>query len=170
MIEFILTLLGVTLVAGFASMLVPEGKGGSLRTYLGFACGLCALSVTVGPILSFIGILADGKTDMFYNFSEDVLVYDYKKVFEDTLSDKGEAAVESELKSLLCREYSIKEDNVDVDVRLAYSNEGFTAGGVTVTLRGSAVFVDAHKIAEHVSSLTSCECRVVYGGKNDAKE
>ena len=168
--EFIFTLLGVSLVAGFASMLTPEGKGGGLRSYLGFACGLCALSVAVGPILSFIGVLAEDSTDFFGGISDGAAVYDYEKIFDETLAVEGEEAVEIGLKSILCGEFGIKEENADVDVKLGYNGDSLTAESVTVTLRGKAVLIDAHGIAERVTSLLSCECRVVYGGKNDTEK
>ncbi len=167
--EFILTLLGVSLVSGLASMLTPEGKGGGLRTCVGFACGLCALSITVGPVISFIGALSDGGKVLFDGFSEDLAVYDYEKIFDQTLAREGERVLEVELKAILCDEFQIEEKNIDIEATLCESEAGIEVERVILTLRGSAVLIDAHKISERVTTLLSCECRVLYGGKNDTK-
>ena len=165
--EFVFTLLGVSLISGFASMLSPEGKGGGLRSYLGFACALCTLSIAAGPILSFVSALADGK--MIENISGEPIVYDYEMIFDETISGEGERSIEEGLLSLLRSEFEIEEENIDVDVRLCEKDSGLEAELVTVSLSGGAVFIDAHKIVERVEKLLSCECRVVYGGFNNTK-
>lgn len=166
--EFILTLLGVSLISGFASMLSPEGKGGGLRSYLGFACAICALSVIAGPVVSFISTLADGE--LIEDISGETAVYDYEKIFDGTLVKEGERSVEKGLALILQKEFEIEEKNVNIDVKLYDNGASIEAKLVTVTLRGGAVFVDAHKIAERVEKLLSCECRVIYGGANGTKE
>ena len=165
--EFILTMLGVSLISGFASMLSPDGKEGGLRSYLGFACAICALSVTIGPVTSFITALGD--SEMIENISGEPQALDYEKIYEDTLMKGEERALEEGLNLLLRTELLIDEKNIDVDVRLCNSTAGYEAELVTVRLSGKAVFTDAHRIAERVEELLFCECRVLYGGVNDKK-
>ena len=165
--EFILTLLGVSIVSGLASMLSPEGKGGGLRSFLGFACGLCALSVTVAPILSFIGMLASDDADVFYESHGALATFDYEKIFEETLTGEGERSLEEGLKSVLSAEFEIARENIDVDVILVNDGEEITAEHATLILRGDAVLKNAHELAERVRELISCECRVIYGGSDD---
>lgn len=158
--EFIIVMLSVSVVSGFALMLVPEGRGGGLRACLNFVTGLCALSVTVGPLLDFVGSLKNYESESCVFESVDVSK-SYEEIFYGTIAAEEEGAVAEGLKALIIREFLIEERNLTVEVELDVNKEH--PESVTVTLFGKGMLADGKGICDYVEALLNCECTVVYG-------
>ena len=159
--EFFLTLISVSLVCCFASMLAPDKKGGGLRSSVGFACGICALFIVVDPIISFANLLFSDEGESIYGSYESG-EYDYEKIFDSTLLDMSAASIELELERMLADTFSLAEESIGVELSLAEIDGEYLPERVTVTLGGTAMLTDAHEIERCIEELLSCECRVIY--------
>ena len=154
-----MTLVGTLLISYLALMLAPEGEGG-LSGYVKLVAALCVLCVAISPVSSFLRTVLDFDIEIL---SPDGVIGNYEEIFEENLKGASAASIEEGLSAMLCRDLSLKREQIEVSVSLGESGEDYAVESVTVVLVGvNSLFVDPHEIISYVSSLLDCRCQIVY--------
>ena len=160
--EYIITLIGTVVICSLAAMLAPEENG--MLGYVKLAAGLCVLCVAIAPLTSFAReaidfeageSFLDGETD-----GEDKL----NGIYEESLLGASETSVSRGLLVMICREFGLSSDEIEVSVTLSGEGEEYKPERATVVLRsGKAIFTDPHKVADFVTATLGCNCEIIYG-------
>ena len=159
--EYITTLIGSVIICSLAAMLSPEDEKGMLG-YVRLAAGLCVLCVAIAPISSFLSSVLD--FDVWDSFKSDVAgELEYNGVYEQSLLDASEASISDGLQAMLCRDFKLENDDIEVSVELYKENEECKVESVTVIFFGGAFFTDPHEVISYIDELLGCRCEIIYG-------
>ncbi len=155
--EYFSTVIGVAVICSICALISPDGGA----PYVKLVGGLCVLCVLISPLSSIIENTVDHIEDE--NFFEDMygdasVFENVEDIFDKALADASEGEIESGLKSLICRTFELREEDVEVYVAL---DEG-SLSDASVCLAGRAVFADPHEIIKYVEEMLSCRCEIVY--------
>ena len=160
--EYITTLIGSVIVCSLAAMLTPEDERG-MTGYVRLAAGLCVLCVAVAPISSFLTSVLDFDAFegvSFGNANDD----GYREIYEESLKNASKASIEKGICGMLCRDFKLKDNEIDVGVELYEDDDGGKVKSVTVTFVGTgAFFTDPHEVISYINELLGCRCEIVYG-------
>ena len=159
---YITTLIGTVIICSLVSMLTPEDKG--MVGYVKLAAGLCVLCVAISPITSFIGALMDFELGegLFSDASNGK--NDFGEIYEQGLLGASEQSASEGLEGMICREFGLESDEIEVSVKLLAAEKEYVAESVTVVfVGGKAIFTDPHDIIDYVSELLGCRCEIIYG-------
>ncbi len=158
---YITTLIGTVIICSLAAMLTPEENG--MLGYVKLAAGLCVLCVAIAPLTSFIGSVMNFEAgDGFFgdgsgsenNFSE---------IYEESLLGAGQTSASDGLKIMICREFGLSSDEIEVSVKLKDEGEEFLPDSATVVLvGGKAILTDPHDVINYVTGLLGCRCEIIY--------
>ena len=88
-----------------------------------------------------------------------------EEIYEKSLQEANAAIVAEALKDILCGEFDIEEEKIEVYVEL-YDNgsEYLPKSAIIVLFKGEGTFMtDPHKLIEYVNETLGCRCEVVYG-------
>ena len=161
--EYIITLLGTVIISSLATMLAPESEKG-IVSYVKLAASLCVLCVAISPFSAFFTRISD--IGLEFNFlGNDSSPKNFEEIYEKSLQEANAATVADALKTMLCREFDIEEEKMEVYLEL-YKNENnyLPKSATIVLLRGEGTFMtDPHKLIEYVNEALGCRCEVVYG-------
>lgn len=163
MMEYIAVLLCVASICGIAGVLAPEGKRGGISRHMNLVCSLVALCVIAAPFVDLIGEIRDNGIDLGFigergeNYAEV-----YRDTFNEYLLEYNAENVSVLLKDMLCSEFEIKVDDMEVWVQLLREEGECLVESVMVGVKGEAISKDPHSIVEYVYNLFACECEIVY--------
>ena len=159
---YITTLIGTVAICSLAAMLAPEESG--MLGYVKLAAGLCVLCVAISPLSSFIGALADLEAGGGFLDGGSNAENNFGQIYEENLLGAGEASASSGLRTMLCREFGLDAEEIEVSVELCVADEEYIAESVTVIfLGGKAIFTDPHEVIDYVGDLLDCRCEIIYG-------
>lgn len=162
--EYVIVLIGSVLVCSFAVMLAPENEKGVVQ-YVKFAAGLCVLCVLISPLTSFISSLSVLIDQNRFFDSDGSELEGFDKIYNESLLDASGEEISKGVENMLCREFGLKNDKIDIYVELCEGEDGYLPENVTVILWQSSetLFVDPHKIIEYINELLDCRCEIIYG-------
>lgn len=159
---YVTTLIGTVIICSLAAMLTPEENG--MLGYVKLAAGLCVLCVAIAPLTSFIGAvmnfeLGDG---FFGDGSGDE--NNFGQIYEESLLGAGQSSASEGLRVMICREFGLSADDIQVNVKLNDEGEEYLPESVTVVLvGGKAILTDPHDVINYVTELLGCRCEIIYG-------
>ena len=157
---YVITLIGTVIICSLASMLAPEGNG--MLGYVKLAAGLCILCVAISPITSFVETV-DGFFEGDGFFSDILGAEELDGIYENGLLGVSEASVSEGLRDMICREFELKADEIEVSVKLSEKDGECVAEGVTVILvSGRAIITDPHEVIAYVERVLECRCEIIY--------
>ena len=155
--EFWMTLIGTSLLSGAVGVLVPRAH----KKYLRLLTGLCLLCVMAEPMMT----LAQDGLSFFDNGdgAQEEALSNYDEIYNRTLETADASYLASFIKTHICQEFSIKNDDVSVTVSFEKKDAQSVLERTKVLLGGSAVVQDPYLIVEAVENLTGAPCSIVYG-------
>lgn len=156
--EYLLILLGVSLLSGIVSILAPDGK---LKRYIRLLTGLVVLCVLIRPALSLLKSAGDGIFDTGEAGREES-VSAYDDIYNNNLKEAGEREVAKRLKDKIIKEFDVGEESIDVKAEFVSENDRYRVSTVWLTIRKGAVSTDPRKLVEYVENLLDCQCVIVY--------
>lgn len=159
---YIVSLLAVALISGIVSMLSPNG-GSGIKKSVSLLSALCVLCILVRPIGKIASELKNAgsifeRGIVSSNYSEE----NYAEIYNNNLIKYSEADVSEALGNMLCTEFELPAETIDVSAVMSDNGNEYIVDRVIICLRGKAVFSDPHKICEYVNSLLKCECEIIY--------
>ena len=158
--NYIITLIGTVIVCSLAAMLAPE-EGGMLG-YVKLAAGLCVLCVAISPLTSFTLRAID--LDFGAGFLEDGGADKLGEIYEGSILGASEESASISLRAMICRDFDLQSDEIEVRVYLSDKGGEYTAQSVTVALvGGKAIFTDPHELIDYVTATLGCNCEIIYG-------
>ena len=161
MAEYLMSVIGAALVGGVMVSVLPEGSSGGLKKYMGFIVSLCVLSVVISPVtdaLEAVSGFFDGGLREWVEKSE----LDYESEYYKYLESYGKENAEEGISALICREFSIDQDDCHVSA-LVRENEGnLVLDEIRVILSGRAIFKNPYEIEKYLTD--AFECEVVVSG------
>lgn len=146
---FIYGVICASMAIGIAELLVPETA--KTRPYLKLIFGLAMLVVIIKPLGALVMELPELGEAIFETETEDDR---YAEIADEQLSAAYAEGITAELK----KSFSL----TDFEVGVAMGDDR-TPKRITVTLMGSDIFRNPHKIEEHLSAAFGCECVVIIG-------
>lgn len=153
MSAYLYSVLLVVLLAGVICTVISS-KNDSMLAF----CVSLAVTVTVASPLASMG---DGDvTEFLVSIFEDSEVDGYTPP-----TDNARAAVEQGIRSEICREFSLSEENVGAVVKINITDGGIIIEHIEINLTGSAVGADIPKIIHYIENGCGCECEVLINGK-----
>ena len=158
---YVITLIGTVIVCSLAAMLAPEENG--MLGYVKLAAGLCILCVAISPITSFVETV-DGlfESDGFFG-NVGGAEEDLSDIYENGLLGASQTSVSQGLRDMICREFELKRDEIEVSVKLREDEQTCVAEGVTVVfVGGRAIITDPHEVIAYVGSVLGCRCEIIY--------
>ena len=151
-----MTLIGTSLLSGAIGILVPKAH----KKYVRLLTGLCLLCVMATPVMS---LTRDGLS--FLENRENIqqeLLSNYDEIYNQTLQKADASYLSSLIKSHICQEFSLKNDDISVTVSFEDKENQSVLKRTTVLLGGAAIIQDPYRIVEVVENLTGAPCSVVY--------
>ena len=159
--EYITTLIGTVIICSLAAMLTPEENG--MLGYVKLAAGLCILCVAISPLTSFIGVLQDFSLEGGFGNAGGDGENNFGEIYEENLLGAGEESVSSGLRSMICREFGLKSDEIEVSVKLEDTGNEYAPESVTVMLvSGKAIVTNPRDVIDYVTGLLGCRCEIIY--------
>ena len=159
--EYVITLIVTVIICSLASMLAPEENG--MLSYVKLAAGLCVLCVAISPLTSFAEEVLEFDVGGSFIDGEDESER-LNGIYEGSLLGAGEASASEGLRTLICREFGLDSDEIEVSVTLSGEGDEYKPRRATVVLSsGKAIFADPHEICEYVTALLGCSCEIIYG-------
>ena len=159
--EYVITLIGTVIICSLASMLAPEEKG--MLGYVKLAAGLCVLCVAISPLASFAREALEFDVGRSFLDGDDESE-NLNGIYEGSLLGASETSVSEGLRVMICREFGLDSDEIEVSVTLSGEGEEYKPSRATVVLgSGKAIFADPHEIADYVTALLGCSCEIIYG-------
>ena len=156
--EYLLLLLGVSLLSGIVSILAPDGK---LKRYIRLLTGLVVLCILIRPALSLLKSVENGISGAEGSGREEsASVYD--DIYNNNLKEAGEREVSERLKNKIIENFDIKEESIDVKTKFVLENDRYRVSTVWLTIRKGAISTDPRKLVEYVEKLLDCQCVIVY--------
>ena len=156
---YVITLIGTVIICSLATMLAPEENG--MLGYVKLAAGLCVLCVAIAPLSSFAREMFDFRLDGGFVADGEGDKNKWSEIYEGSLISASEESISEGLSAMICREFGLSGEEIDVSVKL--SGEG-KAQRATVTLAsGKAIFADPHRLIDYVTELLGCGCEIIYG-------
>ena len=157
---YVITLIGTVIICSLAAMLAPEENG--MLGYVKLAAGLCILCVAISPITSFVETV-DGLFESDGFLSDIWGAEELDGIYENGLIGVSEASVSEGLRDMICREFELKADEIEVSVKLSEKDGECVAEGVTVILvSGRAIITDPHEVIAYVERVLECRCEIIY--------
>ena len=151
--EYVMALIGASLVSGALLMLSPTGH----KKYLRLLCGLCTVALLAAPLPSYLSELKISLP----TYGDEATV-GYEEAFRQTLCTASGAQIEEALKSLLVSELSLSEKEVFVAVIWEEGSDTLMLKKAIISLSGSAVLSDPRPLRERAEALLGCPCEIVY--------
>ena len=160
---YITTLIGTVIICSLVAMLTPEDKG--MLGYVKLAACLCVLCVAISPVTSFIRAVMDFEVGESFLGSGSDGKNNFDEIYEENLLGAGQKSASEGLRSMLCREFGLDSEEIEVSVKLseAENEYKYVAESVTVIfVSGKAMFTDPHDVIDYVSELLGCRCEIIY--------
>ncbi len=159
---YITTLIGTVIICTLAAMLTPEENG--MYSYVKLAAGLCVLCVAISPLTSFIDAVESFSLgDNFSQISPDG-ENNFNEIYEESLLGASEESISEGLRGMICREFKLGSDEIEVIVKLRETENGQcqTESATVVFVGGKAILTDPHDVIDYVTGLLDCRCEIIY--------
>lgn len=151
--DYIISAVYAAIFAGIVLLLSPKGKGGGIESHVKLLVSLAFISVMIQPAVSFF------KTVTLPDFKINVdTTYAYEEKMYDDLLNLEKSELETRLKGLISKKFSIKEENIVVTVTVRVENDAPKTEKVFVKLSGAGILRNTNEIEDYVSDLLSCPC------------
>ncbi|MBQ9079790.1 MAG: stage III sporulation protein AF [Clostridia bacterium] len=160
--EYLMNVIGASLLVGVISILAPEGEGGGLRRYVSFIGALCVLALLISPLgelISYLGGLSEDSFDALTGESE--ARENYENRYNEYLLSLGKENVAVGVIQLLEERFDIPSDECHVKVSAEERDGELYIENVTVILSGKSLFRNPYEIEKYISELLGCECTVI---------
>jgi len=159
--EYIMTLVGVAIFCGVIEMM--SLSEGTIKNHLKLIASLCVLCVAITPLGEVLKIIGDGEiNEMINRYDKDELELEYKAVYIENLDKEMDSEISSRMESMLCEEFDVAADDIDVVIFSEASEESVKINKTCVVLYPGAIAKDPHKISRYVSDSLKCECEIIY--------
>ena len=155
--EYIMTLLGASLIAGIVGVLCPKKH----KKYLRLVCGFCVIAAMVAPLPSYLEAFELSGLDEYWEEGNGETMT-YEEIYHQTLLHANTEEVERQIQTLLSTEFSIPIDTLAVSVELANGENTVALKNVTVAVSGIAILTDPREISGYVESVLHCPCEIIY--------
>ena len=155
--DYVMTLLGASLLTGILGTLCPEKH----KKHLRLLCGLCTIALLIAPLSSYLSEIEWKLPELEENGGEhEENIYD--EIYHQTLSKVNIQKAENSTKNLIIQLFSLKNEDVFVSLDIAEENGNALVKKATVQVSGKAVLVDPREIKKYVEELLKCPCEIVY--------
>lgn len=159
--QYIMSVVGVAILAGVTDQLLPEK--GKLREHVRLLLGLCLILVMIAPLgraLVTLPDLFDDGMAALENAGDSGGEYD--KILEGTVKEAVRQELAAALTETLEKEFGVNSETVKIGISFE-DGEPLRLKKVLVTLTGKDIFRNPYTIEETLCSLLGCECVVVIG-------
>lgn len=155
--EYIFSLIGASIICALIGLFLPPS---GVSKYVRLLCSFCVLCVIAAPIS---GVFCGGIEDIFYiPIYENDAQKDAQDKYYHVLTELSERELCLRLTELICKEFSISAENIEVSAEAVERDGVFSAERICVGLFGAAVLADPYDIEAFVESLVGCDCDVYY--------
>ena len=165
--NYILTLLAASLAAAVVELLSPKGEGDRLVSHIRMIGGLFLLVVLLDPLRTGISLLRDAAAGDLPSRVESLIPSaietNYDAVFGDSLTNLGEAEVESWAMAILETHFGVSSEDCLVAVDCAYEADTLFATELRIALWGRSALEDPHPIEVYFTEQLGCPCYVTVG-------
>lgn len=159
---YITTLIGTVIICTLAAMLTPEENG--MLGYVKLAAGLCVLCVAIAPLASFIqAVQSFPSGDSFFEDSTGG-ENNFNQIYEESLLGASEESISEGLRGMICREFKLSSDEIEVFVKLKQTEGGEckTESATVMFVGGKAILTNPHDVIDYVTELLDCRCEIIY--------
>ena len=164
--EYFLTLIGVCLICGAASMLFFEGRG-ALSGKVNLVGALCVLSVVISPLFSLISEIKSGEMAPLL-FGENYYdAYAFEEIYEENLSRESVSGIEKRLVTMISEKFNISDKNISLKIDYETDEGEIKILRAVVYLSGAAILEDPRDVTDYMKEFLDCRCEVLYGGEDN---
>ena len=150
--NYIISAVYVAVFAGIVLLLAPKGKGGSMERHIKLLVSLAFISVMIQPAVSFF------RSIEIPDFNIETVSYAYEEELYENLINLEKSELEKGLKTLISKNFSINEENVDVTVTVILQDDKPKTEKVYVKVSGTAILCNTNDIENYISGLLNCKC------------
>lgn len=166
--EYVLSVVITAAFAGGIIAFTPSGRNGGMEKHMKLLTALALICVTVSPLISFLTSLKDFRlSDISVDSFANTEKIEADRVFSESLAEYSCRELETQLESILCREFSVDKRDIAVTCEYGFMNDGLSVElkRTVVCLYGIAIFKDPYGIEARVSELTGVYCDCIVGEK-----
>lgn len=155
--------LGLIIFAFVGSIVMSLSPKGASRAYLKLLCGLCSIGCIAIPLISaFWGgnLMAEEFISAFEvgSYGED----DMLEIYNSALEGAAIESAEETLKNEIIKEFSAKNDAIDVDIIVDNNGDDFYIKRIVVTLYPKGYALDPRGISDICKARLGVDCEFIY--------
>lgn len=161
--DYIITLIGVSIVCGIVYILAPNGSGDGIKKHVKLVSSLCVLCIMIAPIGSFIEKLKSSEFNVLGEYTRsDESENEYDKIYNDMISVYSAEQISQKSEEVLQERFSLKEEDIKVMIYFSEEESEIYISKAAVILYTGAVGKDPREISDCVRELLKCECEIIY--------
>ena len=155
--EYVMTLLGASLLTGILGSLCPKVH----KKHLRLLCGICMIAMLISPLPSYL----KHAEQRLWELGEEAggnAEENYDEIYDQALSTACVWQIENVTKSLLIQEFSLSSDDLSVSVFMTEEDGRILLKNTTISVTGKAILIDPREIVRVTEEYLGCPCNVVY--------
>ena len=160
--DYIITLLGVSIICGIIQILAPEGNGDGIKKHVKLISVLCVLCVAISPLGGVIEIFSSLDINISGELFGKQDLTEYNDIYLNTLEIYNAESVSDTCEGLVCERFGIERKSFDISVSLTVCEESFSVNKAVLLIHSKGLMEDPEKIAEYLSSMLECKCEIIY--------
>ena len=158
--EYFVVIMAVTLVG---SVVIALSPGSNFSKHIRLLCGVCTTACVMLPLISFVverGIWNEDWVEMFrYDVTEENY---YDEIYNNALLGAENKNAEKMLKNEIIKEFSMDDEEFDVQIIVGKKSEGFFVERIEVLIHPEGVAIDPHALKKYIEARIDCECEIIY--------
>lgn len=156
MTEYLMMLLGASLIVAAVTILAPDG---GLSRSMRLLTSLFLVAILLSPLLTVIERLSEySNGEILLPWEEEASPSPFEDQLQGTLDSASKQYFTEALTRHLENEFSMKTGNVRCEVLWTETDNGILPSKITVLLSGQGIWKDTAAIEKHVQTLLGCSC------------
>ena len=162
--NYLFSIMLVSVAAGAAEILAPEGEGGGLKKHVRLLVSLIVLAVLIAPVSGLLGYISNFDNYRGLFGAGHPGEGDFSAQAENTrqrILERGESEVAAGVTALLYDRFGIPGEEAKVVPELATGDAGIEVKKLTIVLYGRSVWKNPYEIEDYFVRLLGCPCEVI---------
>lgn len=157
--NYLLTVIGASLLAALIGILAPKGEGEGLSKHLRLLTSLFLICVMISPIKGLTETVTGWiNGDVTFPWEETEDEDHYREQMDEALESASKEYFTRQLTEAIKSQFSMEDGSVRCQIRWESNQEELRPARVAVILSGASIWKNPEHIEAFVEELLHCEC------------
>lgn len=157
--EYIISIIGVTVIGSLVSLLVPDDPSGGHAKGINLIIGLCVILVSVNPVKNIVHYINELDGSLLLEDTESESEK-YSDIFDGAYENAEVENLKNGIFNILSERFEIDRSECSVNVGLSDNRD---LERVTITLYGTSIFKNTAEIEAYFGEILNCEIITIIG-------